>query len=103
MDRGLSKVCRLPLFNAQFSAMLIVLGITSVEFVAAFPATTGVQFSHAVMNLAPAMTSKMDDAESKRVLELVTESGDLLELFVLGACRHVFSFGCCFVRLRASQ
>ena len=40
-----------------------------------------VQFSHAVMNLAPAMTSGLDDAESKRDLEHVADAGDLLEIF----------------------
>ena len=81
MDRGLSKLCRLPIFNDRFAAMLILLGITSVEFVTAFSAKTGVQFSHAVMNLAPAMTQELDDAKSKQVLEQVANSGDLLELF----------------------
>ena len=52
MDRGLTKMCNLPMFTSKFIALLMGLNITTVEFIAAFPSTSGVEFSHAVLDLS---------------------------------------------------
>ena len=56
------------------------LNITTVEFISAFPSTSGVEFSHAVLDLAPAMTKDLSDDESKLFLQQVV---DEVEKFAL--------------------
>ena len=81
MDRGIQKVCKLPIFGDKFCAMLLALNITTVEFVSAVPAENGLQFAHAVLSLAPLMTESLKDADSEQLLVTVNEAFDLLALF----------------------
>ena len=67
------------MFSARFLAVLTSLNLTTVELITAF-VRSGVQFAHAVLDLAPAMTQNLNDEDALRFHQEVT---DFVEQFAV--------------------